>query len=175
MNLRAPSLAASTEETRQRKIWQAAYHCFVNLPIKEHVVQQVMMWKQEEPRFATQSRRKSRPMQRQFTIELRVDYADNDKNAAMQEAVQRAARHVLATAALLADGVKPQIAAFSDDFFTGHKEIAVLEDTIAKGRQEISGGGIDPAADEGVSSELLGALAAGTSGPADEDEDADAP
>lgn len=96
-------------------------------------------------------------MQRQFTIELRVDYADNEKNASMQEAVQRAARHVLATAALLADGVKPQIAAFSDDFFTGHKEISVLEDTIAKGKEQI---GAD--AEDSVSSELTAALANST-------------
>ena len=96
-------------------------------------------------------------MQRQFTIELRVDYADNEKNGSMQEAVQRAARHVLATAALLADGVKPQIAAFSDDFFTGHQEISVLEDTIAKGQKQIGG-----ELEDAVSSELTAALAAST-------------
>lgn len=95
-------------------------------------------------------------MQRQFTIELRVDYADNEKNVSMQESVQRAARHMLATAALLADGVKPQIAAFSDDFFTGHKEISILEDTIAKGLTQIGGG------EDSVSSELTAALAAQT-------------
>lgn len=95
-------------------------------------------------------------MQRQFTIELRVDYTDNDKNAVMQEAVQRAARHVLATAALIADGVKPQIAAFSDDFFTGHKEISVLEDTIALGKKQIGAGD----SEEHVSSELTDALGA---------------
>lgn len=97
-------------------------------------------------------------MQRQFTVELRVDYADEGKNHAMQEAVQRAARHVLATAALLADGVKPQIAAFSDDFFTGHKEIAVLEDTIAKGQAQLADLG-GSGGDTPVSSELLTALA----------------
>lgn len=107
-------------------------------------------------------------MQRQFTIELRVDYADNEKNAAMQEAVQRAARHVLATAALLADGVKPMIAAFSDDFFTGHKEISVLEDTIAKGQAQIGS-----TAEDSVSSELTSALASHVAESAVDDADGD--
>lgn len=78
-------------------------------------------------------------MQRQFNIELRVDYADNDKNQAMKEAMQRAARHVFAQAALLADGVKPTIAIYSDDFFSGHEEIALIEDTITKGIELVGG------------------------------------
>lgn len=109
-------------------------------------------------------------MQRQFTIELRVDYQDEGKNEAMQEAVKRAARHVLATAALLADGVKPQIAAFSDDFFTGHKEISVLEDTIATGKQQLGG-----EAEETVSSELVAALAGTKQASPDADESEDDP
>lgn len=96
-------------------------------------------------------------MQRQFTIELRVDYADQEKNEAMRKALQQAARHVYATATLLADGVKPQIAIFSDDFFTGHETIALLEDTIAKGLEQINE---QPGDSDGVSSELLAAAIA---------------
>lgn len=92
-------------------------------------------------------------MQRQFTIELRVDYADQGKNDAMRLALQQAARHVYATGVLLADGVKPQIAVFSDDFFTGHEAIALLDDTVAQGISEIGG----PDADNGVSDELMAA------------------
>ena len=92
-------------------------------------------------------------MQRQFTIELRVDYADNEKNDAMRTALQAAARHVYATAMLLADAVKPQIAIFSDDFFAGHEQIALLEDTIQAGKDEIGGEQETP-----VSDELLGAM-----------------
>ncbi len=76
-------------------------------------------------------------MQRQYTIELRVDYADADKNAAMRAALQHAARHVLATAGLIADsGVKPQIAIFSDDWFSGHDEIKLFDDIVAQGLAE---------------------------------------
>jgi hypothetical protein len=68
--------------------------------------------------------------QRQFALELRVDYADNGKNAEMKKAVLRAGRHLLATAELLADGIKPEIVAYADDFFEGHTEISILEDII---------------------------------------------
>lgn len=94
-------------------------------------------------------------MQRQFTMELRVDYADPEKNAAMQTALQAAARHAYATAVLLADpGMPaPQVAIFSDDNFTGHSEIALLDDTIATGLVSIGGG-----EEETVSRELLDAF-----------------
>lgn len=93
-------------------------------------------------------------MQRQFTIELRVDYADNDKNITMREAMQKAAQHVFATAQLLSDGVKPQIVVFSDDFFDGHDEIKLVEGTIQKGLDLL---GPETDADK-PSNELLDAL-----------------
>jgi len=101
--------------------------------------------------------RRALAMQRQFTIELRVDYSDQEKNEAMRKALQQAARHVYATATLLADGVKPQIAIFSDDFFTGHETIALLEDTIAKGLAQINE---QPGDEDSVSSELMAAATA---------------
>lgn len=88
-------------------------------------------------------------MQRQFTFELRVDYADNEKNEVMRQAFQRFGRNVYATASLLSDGIKPQVALFSDDFFDGHMDIALLEDTVAQGEAEIGG------EDTAVSAELL--------------------
>lgn len=97
---------------------------------------------------------RSTVMQRQFTIELRVDYADTEKTKVMRQAMQQAARHVYATATLLADGVKPQIAIFSDDFFTGHESIELLDDTISQGLAQIGG----PDEDSGVSSELAAAV-----------------
>ena len=87
-------------------------------------------------------------MQRQFTIELRVDYADNGKNDAMRTALQAAARHVYATATLLADAVKPQVAIFSDDFFSGHEQITLLEDTIKDGLDQIGDTKEDAPSDE---------------------------
>ena len=87
-------------------------------------------------------------MQRQYTIELRVDYADSGKNDTMRTALQAAARHVYATAVLLADAVKPQVAIFSDDFFAGHEQITLLEDTIKDGLSQIGDTKEDAPSDE---------------------------
>lgn len=94
-------------------------------------------------------------MQRQFTIEIRVDYADSDKNAAMKQTLQQCARHAYATATLLSEGVKAQVAIFSDDFFSGHEEIMLIEDTIQQGLDEIGD------TKEVISSELIGAMTDG--------------
>lgn len=95
-------------------------------------------------------------MQRQFTIELRVDYADEEKNEAMRVACTAAARSMLATAFLLADQTKPQVVIFSDDFFHGHEQIQLLEDTHAKGAAQLASAGDQ---DTGtVSSELMAAM-----------------
>jgi len=87
-------------------------------------------------------------MQRQYTIELRVDYADSGKNDTMRTALQAAARHVYATAVLLADAVKPQVAIFSDDFFAGHESIVLMEDTIQAGKEQIGDTKEDAPSDE---------------------------
>lgn len=114
---------------------------------------QLIDWKCDNPKFNLSQEK--RHMQRQFTIEVRVDYTDKDKNEAMRTALAAAARHVFATAVLLADGVKPTIAIFSDDFFQGHEEIALMQDVIRDGVDSISGG--EEAQDNGVSSELAAA------------------
>lgn len=76
-------------------------------------------------------------MQRQFTIELRVDFADNEKLGPMKQVMQQAARHAYATAQLISDNPKStQVAIFSDDFFTGYEEIKLLEDVIQQGLDE---------------------------------------
>lgn len=97
--------------------------------------------------------REEHPMQRQFSIELRVDYEDVEKNEAMRKALQAAARHVYATAMLLKDSVKPQVAIYSDDFFVGHEEIPLMEDTVQEGMNLIGG---DKQTE--VSSEMLDAF-----------------
>lgn len=98
-------------------------------------------------------------MMRQFTIELRVNYADNDKNDVMRSSCAAAARHMYATAGLLADGVKPDIAIYSDDWFSGRQDIELLEDVIAKGLAETAGTAPE---DEGaISSEMMDALKSG--------------
>lgn len=93
-------------------------------------------------------------MQRQFTIELRIDYADNDKNEVMTKALKQAGRHILTTALLLRDeGMEPQIVVYSDDFFAGHSELKILDDIIAEGIEAT--GGEEPT---GVSEDLMRAM-----------------
>jgi hypothetical protein len=101
--------------------------------------------------------RRDHPMQRMFTIELRVDYADPGKNDAMRNALRHCARHAYAQAQLLADGVKPEVAIFSEDFFAGNEEISLLEDVITNGSESLGG----TAEAEGVSDELAAAARGG--------------
>lgn len=78
-------------------------------------------------------------MQREFTIQLRVDYADSEKNAAMRLACQLAAVHMLNKAMLLKDGQKPDIAVYSDDFYSGREQIELIPDTIQSGIDSLTG------------------------------------
>lgn len=95
-------------------------------------------------------------MQRQLTMELRVDFADQEKLPAIQQAFQQAARHVLATARLISDNPKStQIAIYSEDFFSGHQEISLLDDVIQMGLDATDSADPETA---GVSSELMGAV-----------------
>ena len=72
-------------------------------------------------------------MQRQWTIEARVDFADVEKNDAITTAFRNAAVMLNATLALIKDnGIAPQVVCYSDDFFTGHEDIALMEDKLGK-------------------------------------------
>ena len=93
-------------------------------------------------------------------MELRVDYADNEKNEPLRTAFRQAGQHVNAVACLLADGVKPDIVIFSDDFFAGREDIELIEDTIQRSIDSIQG---DPANDTPASDEMLNALKEGRS------------
>lgn len=91
-------------------------------------------------------------MQRQFTIELRVDFADPEKLPEITKVLQQCARHAFATAQLISDNPKAtQIVIYSDDFFSGHEEIKLLEDTIQQG---LDATGNTTGSDE-LSSELM--------------------
>jgi hypothetical protein len=94
-------------------------------------------------------------MQVQVTIELRCDFEDKDKVAVLIEAAQTSARHMLATASLLSDKTKPQIVVFTDDFFSGHKDIPLFADKIAQGEKLLESG-----QDTAVSDEMLAAMKA---------------
>lgn len=100
-------------------------------------------------------REEHRHMQRQFTIELRVDFEDSGKLQPLKEVLQQAARHAYATAQLISDNPKStQIAIFSDDFFSGHEEIKLLEDTIQQGLDQIG----ESSGADSVSSELAASV-----------------
>ena len=115
----------------------------------------IIEWKIGNPRYKQFNQEQEQVMpQRQFTIELRVDYADEEKNVIMNMQLARQARHLLATATLLSDGQTPTIAAFSEDFFIGKAEIDLMLDAIGEGVKDMKAG------EDSVSQELLDAFKA---------------
>lgn len=97
-------------------------------------------------------------MQRQFTIELRVDFADEEKNEAIRETLRQCARRALATANLIADNQKAtRIAIWADDFYSGHEEIKLLDDVLG----EVTKDTVNETGGDEPSAEMLGALASG--------------
>lgn len=115
-----------------RLAWGAA-HTVPDILGNPDVLDKVILWRMNDPRYEDRTTRvKGLSMQRQWTIEARADFADQEKNDIISNAVRVAAVHINATIALLADGIKPQVVAFSDDFFAGHQEIALLEDTLGR-------------------------------------------
>jgi hypothetical protein len=97
-------------------------------------------------------------MQREFTIQLRVDFADQGKLEPLKETLVQAAVHCLATARLISDNPKAtQIVVFSEDFFHGHQAIALHTDTIQQGLDAIG----ETSGRETISSELFAAAVSG--------------
>jgi hypothetical protein len=138
-------------------------HMRWNVTAEPSVMDLIIDWKLRSPRnkrmrasASEQTQDQEDKLIRQFTIELRVNYADADKNEVMRKACAAAARHVFATANLLADGVKPDIAIFSDDWFAGKEEISLMQDVIQQGLDETNNGA--PNAEATVSSELMAAV-----------------
>lgn len=129
------------------------YHMVWNVTADPSTMDLIIDWKIRSPTRAGTTEEDK--LIRQFTIELRVNYADADKNEVMRKACAAAARHVFATANLLADGVKPDIAIFSDDWFAGKEEISLMQDVIQQGLDETS---TAQNGEVGVSSELMQAV-----------------
>ncbi len=106
----------------------------------------MVVWMRNDPRPYV-GYGEDRKMQRQWSIEARVNLSGIEKPEAVIEAVTVAVRnagvHLNAQLALL--GVPQEVVMFSDDFFTGHADIAMMQDTLGK-------------AVEGVSDEMLDAL-----------------
>lgn len=92
-------------------------------------------------------------MQRQFNIELRVDFEDKEKLVVIKQSLQQLARHAFATAQLISDNQKTtQIAIYSEDFFSGREEIMLIDDVIQKGLDAVGG------EEKPLSDELMSAL-----------------
>lgn len=68
-----------------------------------------------------------------WKIELRVDFDGDAKTAIMEKAVRSAAKGLITTANLIADGRKPDIAIETSDMFVGAKEISMFEDGELEG------------------------------------------
>lgn len=87
----------------------------------------------------------------QWTIEMRAHCSDAEREA-ITETVRKLARHGDATLKLLpnATAMKPEVVCYGDDFFVGHFDVSMLDDSIAEAISAQSLG-----EDEGVSDELL--------------------
>lgn len=109
-------------------------------------------------------------VQRLFTIEISVDFRDEDKLPVFESIIQQAGQLVYAQSALLGDGVKPNIVMHAHCFFKGHQDIALFADGVAAGVEAVpESSGLGPSAasasapdkrDEsaGFSDELMDAL-----------------
>ena len=86
--------------------------------------------------------------QRQWTIEARADCSDGEKEA-IKQTVRQLARHLCAQLNLLPTNVRVQVVCFSNDFFSGYEDIAMLEDKLGAALQ------MNESAAETVSSELM--------------------
>ena len=117
---------------------------------------QMILWRINDPRYTDRKNIvKGKPMQRQWTIEARADFADVEKNAAITEAVRQHAVALNAILVLIKDnGISPQVVCYSDDFFTGHEDINLMENKLGAAIME-SG---DLAAPMPVSDEMMQAM-----------------
>ena len=128
--------------------------------VDDGLLDQLTRWKLGDPRHKTRRQLKRDGMYRQFTIDLRVDFTDQEKLKVVRQCIAAAARDVYATVSFLLDkGSEPQIAAYSDDGFAGHEDISILENTIQKGRDELATVAGAEIPDEGISEEMLQAVA----------------
>lgn len=123
----------------------------------------LVRWRMNDPRFKTRAQLRRDKLQRQFTIDLRCDFTDANKNQDMETTLAGVARHLLATAMMLSDGQKPEIAVYTDDAFTGHKTIALLDDTIVQGSKELGLG--ESVRQDTISQELYDACNVGPEAP----------
>lgn len=73
-----------------------------------------------------------------YTIEIRVDFKNEENFPIFQQAVQQAAHMLYAQSDLLGEVIKPEMVVYSHDYFTGHKDIGLFDNDILKGVKAIS-------------------------------------
>ena len=67
-----------------------------------------------------------------YTLELKVDYLDEQKYKIIEQQLEKAAREVIAVAMLLQEKRKPQVALHSEDFFKGNEELEIAPEEMAE-------------------------------------------
>lgn len=70
---------------------------------------------------------------RTYTIELRVDFTDEEKYDTMLEMARTQAREFLSMAMLLKDKREPQISLECGDMFERNKDLTILEEQQNRG------------------------------------------
>lgn len=86
-------------------------------------------------------------MQRLFTVECRVDFRDETKVDVAKAIMQSAAQLVMGQMGLLGDAVKPEMAIYSHDYFTGHEDIPLFDQQALAGQAAIDAAA-GPSADD---------------------------
>lgn len=94
---------------------------------------------------------------KKWTIEIIADFSDKGKNDAIDAIVKQKAAELLATVLLLGDIIKPQVAAFSDDFFVGRTDLDMLAHNTSA-NIPLPGDTTDIDTSEEISDELLQAM-----------------
>ncbi len=99
--------------------------------------------------------------QRPWTIQLRMDFADEERNEKIDNAFVEHALAISALAALLSDGQQPNLMVFSDDWQMGRRDLDLFAkklehpDPLAQANAEHG----DKVTGNDVSDELAAALA----------------
>lgn len=79
--------------------------------------------------------------QRLYTVEIKVDFKDEDKFPLFEKILQQGAQMMFGQGAILNDGVKPEIALYGHDYFKGHADLALFDDDVENGKKAITEAG----------------------------------
>lgn len=106
----------------------------LGIPANPDDLDQLIIWNLNSPYNWTP--KKGTPMQVQWTIQIRCDFKDQDKNLEIDKTVVEHTVRLLAMMQLLCDGQKPEACCFSDDFYHGQKHLKLQADTLLAAEAE---------------------------------------